>query len=104
MTTHRRLLVFGLLAGFLVLGAGVCLLWPRTAITAENAAKIREGMTLAEVADILGGPPRNDGVGLIAFHRLDRSEGTIPRSDLIGSLDQLEGKSWLSDEVLVTIT
>ena len=87
-----------------MLGGGVWLLWPRTAITRENAAKIREGMTFAEVADILGEPPRDDGVGLIAVQRRDGSEGTIPRSELIGILDQLEAKSWLSDEVLVWIT
>jgi hypothetical protein len=33
---------------------------PRSAITAQNAAKIEDGMTLAEVEAILGGPARND--------------------------------------------
>jgi hypothetical protein len=33
------------------------LLWPRTAITRENADRIQEGMTLANVEAILGGPP-----------------------------------------------
>jgi hypothetical protein len=56
MTTRRRLLVFGLLAGLLVLGASVWLLLPRTAITRENAQKIQVGMTLAEVETILGHP------------------------------------------------
>jgi hypothetical protein len=38
---------------------GLWLLWPRmtiTAITWENAARIQEGMTVAEVEAILGGP------------------------------------------------
>src|SRR6266566_3187740 len=60
MTTRRRLFLFGLLVALLVVGAGVWLLWPRTAITRENAAKIEVGMTLGEVEAILGGPPRND--------------------------------------------
>ena len=59
MTTRRRLMLFGLLAGLLALGAGGWLLWPRTsAITRENAAKIKAGMSLAEVEAILGGPAR----------------------------------------------
>jgi hypothetical protein len=60
MTTRRRLLVFGLLAGLLALGVGGWLVWSRTAITRENAAKITEGMTLAEVEAILGGPERDE--------------------------------------------
>lgn len=58
----RRLLQFGLIVAALV---AVCLLtaWllqPWTAITQENAAKITEGMTLADVEEILGGPARNE--------------------------------------------
>ena len=54
MNICRRLLLFALLAGLLVLGVGVWLLWPRTAITRENAGKIQVGMTLAEVEAIFG--------------------------------------------------
>jgi hypothetical protein len=57
--TRRRLLLF-ILASVAVLAVGAWLLWPRTAITRENAAKIKEGMTLAEVEAILGGPARNE--------------------------------------------
>jgi hypothetical protein len=39
------------------------LLWPRTAITRENAAKIQVGMTMAEVEAILGGPARDEMTG-----------------------------------------
>ena len=61
MTTRRRLLLFGLLAGLLALGTGVWLLWPRpSAITSENAAKIQVGMTLAEVEVILGARARRE--------------------------------------------
>jgi len=45
------------------LAIGVWTLWPRTAITEENAAKLRPGMTLAEVEAILGGPARIETTG-----------------------------------------
>jgi hypothetical protein len=57
----RLLLLFGLPAGLTVLAVGVWLLWPRTAITPENAAKIQVGMPLPEVEAILGGPQRLEG-------------------------------------------
>ncbi len=41
----------------LVLGLGTALfLWPRDRITAESWKKIRIGMTVEEVEDVLGGP------------------------------------------------
>jgi hypothetical protein len=60
MTTRRRLLLFGMLAGLLVLGAGVWLFWPRPGITRENAAKIQPGMTIWQVEHLLGGPARDE--------------------------------------------
>jgi hypothetical protein len=59
MTTCRRLLLFGLFAGLLALAAWLA--WPRTAITPANAARFQEGMTLAQVEAIMGGPPRREG-------------------------------------------
>jgi hypothetical protein len=54
---RRRLLLFGLAAGLIVLAVGTWLLWPQpTAITEENYGKIRVGMTREEVEAILGGP------------------------------------------------
>jgi hypothetical protein len=61
----RRLLLFVVPAAVLVLGLA-WLRWPRTAITRENASKIAEGMTLAEVEAILGGPVRDDSTGPLA--------------------------------------
>jgi outer membrane protein assembly factor BamE (lipoprotein component of BamABCDE complex) len=90
--TRRRLLVFGLLAtmtGLGVLGVGGWLLWPRTAITRENAAKIREGMTLAEVEAILGGPPRDETTGPIRFDEV------TPVRD--------ESRKWWSDRVCIQV-
>jgi hypothetical protein len=103
----RRLLLFPFLAAVLVgLAFVVWLLWSRpTAINRENAAKIQEGMTLAEVEAVLGGPPRDDGNGVLAFQRVDGSEGTMTRSELRSEMNQLpDVKQWLSDEVLVEVT
>jgi outer membrane protein assembly factor BamE (lipoprotein component of BamABCDE complex) len=59
---RRRYLLFGLLAAMIALVAGTCFLWPRTsAITEENYAKIRVGMTREEVEAVLGGPAGNYG-------------------------------------------
>jgi hypothetical protein len=61
----RRLLLLALPA-VLALGLVAWLLWPRTAITTiteQNAEKIREGMTVAEVEAILGGPGRSESPG-----------------------------------------
>lgn len=64
MKTRQRLLLLGLVTGSLVLGAGFWVLWPRpSAITVENAEKIRTGMSLADVEILLGGPPRNETTG-----------------------------------------
>jgi hypothetical protein len=57
----RRLPLLALSAAIVLAGVGCWLVWTRTAITTENAAKIRNGMTRAEVEQILGGPPRAEG-------------------------------------------
>jgi hypothetical protein len=60
----RQLVGMAALIGVGVLVLTAWLLWPRTtittAITLENAATIKEGMTRAEVEAILGGPPRDE--------------------------------------------
>jgi SmpA / OmlA family len=53
----RRLVLFALTAGLPVALIAAWLVWPRTAITRENAAQIREGMTRSEVEAILGRTP-----------------------------------------------
>jgi hypothetical protein len=63
MRRSRRLQLFGLAAGPVVPLVAAGLVWPRTAITRANAAKIQLGMTLAEVEAILGGPPRDETGG-----------------------------------------
>jgi hypothetical protein len=58
--TTRRLLLLGLPAGFVAVLVCAWPLWPRSAITRENAARIQKGMTLAQVEQLLGGPARNE--------------------------------------------
>src|SRR5262245_46027933 len=58
---HRRVLI-GLLLVAILLAAGYAALWwaftpPASAINRANAAKIKPGMTLADIVAILG-PPR----------------------------------------------
>jgi hypothetical protein len=89
--TRRRLLLFGLLAA--VTGLGGWLLWPRSAITRENAAKIQIGMTLAEVEAILGGPARDDSTGPF--------EGEWPRDFKFDPTNP--DADWHSDTVLVLV-
>jgi hypothetical protein len=101
MTTRRRLLVFGLLATLTGLGLGGWLLWPRTAITRENAAKIKRGRTLAEVEAILGGPARNESTGSVEKDVDDEPPRvTAPR---LPRADEWTGYAWLSDNVQVLL-
>src|SRR4051812_18163811 len=66
--TRRRWLLLGMVVAAAVLAAGLWLIQPpRSAINGENAAKIRRGMTLAEVEAILGGPPRADSTCPLLF-------------------------------------
>jgi hypothetical protein len=58
-----RLLVLVVVGAVAAVAIGVWLLWPRTALTRENAAKIQVGMTLTEVEAILGGPARDESGG-----------------------------------------
>jgi hypothetical protein len=59
----RRLLILAAAGAAVVLAVGVWRLWPRTAITRENAVKIRDGMTLEEVEALLGGSARDESTG-----------------------------------------
>ena len=97
--TRRRLLFFGLLATLTGLGVGGWLLWPRTAITRENARRIQVGMTLAAVELILGGAARDDSTGPVEMESSEIVE-LAPISDL-----DLDGgrHDWKSDHVLVEV-
>ena len=63
--TRRRVLLLGAVAVVAALVVAVWMVWPRpSAITEENAAKIQLGMTLEQVETILGGPQRDETVGV----------------------------------------
>jgi hypothetical protein len=66
MTHRRRILLLTFVAVAAVAAAGAWLFWPRTAITAANAARLTVGMTRAEVTAILGGPARQEFQGVFA--------------------------------------
>jgi hypothetical protein len=63
---RRRFLLCALVAVVAAL-AGVWLLWPRTALTRENAERIEMGMTLAQVEAIMGGPARDETTGRVVL-------------------------------------
>jgi hypothetical protein len=68
MRRHTRLIaMLAVLAVLIAVGFGIWGLWPCTAINRENAAKIRVGMTLAEVEAILGGPARHESTGPVVL-------------------------------------
>jgi hypothetical protein len=106
--TRRRVLLFGLpaatVAGLLV----AWLLWPRTAITQENAARIEPGMTLAEAEALLGGPARCDATGPYNVNPADfagdpwcpRQEEALTRKD--GEVIGWQ-RSWATDNTLVVV-
>jgi hypothetical protein len=71
MTRRHTHVLLGTIAALLLVSVVASIvLWPRTAITRENALKIRVSMTLQEVEELLGGPARdetNDGLGLMTI-------------------------------------
>src|SRR5262245_43912220 len=82
----RRLLLLALPAAGLALG--LVALLPGTspsAITLENAGKIRVGMTLAEVEALLGGPQRNETDHFIDITR------------------RADSKCWASSHIIVIV-
>jgi hypothetical protein len=83
MTARRRLLVFGLLATLTGLGVGGWLLWPRTAITRENAARIQNATTMADVEAILGGPARDERTGQTEPDTKDDLESMLVELELL---------------------
>jgi hypothetical protein len=85
----RRLLLAALPVAVLAAGLVAWLLWPPpSAITRENAEKIRAGMTLAEVEALLGGPARNES-GL-PDHYIDVTRRS-------------EDKCWASERLIVVV-
>jgi hypothetical protein len=76
----RQLVGMAALIGVGVLVLTAWQLWPRTAITRENAEQIQPGMTLTEVEAILGGPARDEyGGPLVADSTPEEAEGEFAR-------------------------
>jgi hypothetical protein len=104
----RRLLLFGLFAGLVVALVAAWLLWPRTAITRENAAKIQKGMTLAEVETILGGRARNEATGTLSVDVADAdpaemSQRRLRARALAGAWNGQGAAVWQSDSVIIWV-
>jgi hypothetical protein len=81
---RRLFLALGVVACLLLVGGGAWLLWPRSAITRENAARIEIGMTLAEVEAILGGAARDESTGS-TNPVLDRDGISREELDMLGA-------------------
>jgi hypothetical protein len=88
---RRRTLLVVVVGLAVVVAAGVVVLWPsETRPTEENLRRIREGMTGAEVAAILG-PPGDFSTGPVRFRPL-----TLQDEDSDLRLDR--EWTWLTDE------
>jgi hypothetical protein len=83
--TRRRVLLLGSVAVVVALVVGWWAVPRPSAINPENAAKINEGMTLAEVEAILGGPPLDESTMGILRDAVTNDEA-IPR--------RIEGPRW----------
>ena len=97
----RRRVLLGSVAVVVVgLAIGVWMLWPRTAITEENAAKLQPGMTLAEVEAILGGPARIETTGPTRAD-VDMDEQRRFERFMLRQNSERRVVSWHSDSVAV---
>jgi hypothetical protein len=104
MTNRNRRLLFGLLAGVTVaVSLAVWMLWPRSAITCENAAKIQKGMTLAEVEAILGGAARDESTGLLQQPDSER-DGNDRTWIYFPAIDTLrQFREWVTDWLVIQV-
>jgi hypothetical protein len=83
------------------------LFWPHapTIITEENAERIQAGMTVAQVHEILGGPPRVEYAGMLRF---DRERGNIPSEHRSTAAQNFalahDGKDyWVSEHIAIKV-
>ncbi len=90
---RKRKLLLGSLAGALVLtGVAAFVLWPRPRrITEENFARIKQGMTLAEVEAILG-PPGDYTTGPVSG-----SSGLVVDYSELAPPTVIDIKAWADD-------
>jgi len=110
----RRLLMIGLPAVLVAVLLTTWLFWPRTPITRGNATRIVEGLSLAEVEGILGGPARDESTGpavidgghLLADAKRALESRALERvrwanADAAGDPPRVQ--TWLSDHVMVIV-
>ena len=71
---------------------------PQSAITRENAARIKMGMTLAEVESILGGPTRDETSG-----RVVPDDDDLWAHGRINILLSISQSGWRSDYVYISV-
>jgi hypothetical protein len=93
---RRMLLMLVVLLTVAVIGVSLIAYWSRPAhsITSENIARIRTGMTLREVADLLGGPPGNHSRGMV--------RGGVPLLALENAILS-DRTDWIGDETSVLV-
>jgi hypothetical protein len=107
VTRRTRLLLFALPGALVATMLAAWVLWPRTAITRENAAKIQPGMTLAEVEAILGGPARDEAMGPLV---LDQNGARPDAEAMLDELHFVLGRlgsppllQWQSNQVAIVL-
>jgi hypothetical protein len=117
MILPRRRLLLYLVASAIGLGLGLWLLRPHQAITRRHAAQIKNGMTLAEVESLLGGPERIETTGPTegdGNDRDDRPEAQeLAAEQFLGALIHLTQtrrlhagslkRTWGSDDVAIFV-
>jgi hypothetical protein len=95
---HRRILWLVVLGTVPIVAGSLWLLWPRTAITQENAERIQAGMTLAEVEVILGGPERDESTPGA------RQLWSRNQWDLLRALNSRQWQGWRTDSLVVYVS
>jgi hypothetical protein len=107
---HRRLFLVAVPAMLVLVGTSGLLLWPRTAITRENAAKIDIGMTLAEVETIFGGPERDESGGPLSIDEPGEATAVVtlvPDGGAVWVAGRWQvvpsPRQWVNTEVVATV-
>jgi hypothetical protein len=80
---------------------------PHTSITADNGAMIKEGMTLADVEGILGGPARDESSGPLEASEREALEGqdlqAVARFFRRLGTDTNNTRLWVSDRAIILV-
>jgi hypothetical protein len=105
--TRRRLFAIACIVALAACAIGLWLLWPApSAITRENAAKIKDGMTRAEVEAILGGPARDETTGPIDIDTTTHEDADVEGMHMlmlarVFLADEHPSLVWRSDYVII---